>query len=265
MPDSLLVDRSEGVVTVTLNRPEKKNALRLSEFDAIRAICDEVAWSPDDRVMVITGAGDGFCSGADLAPGGPGEGGIAPSVGYSGIQRMTRIHAAALALHRLPKPVIAAVNGVAAGAGMNLALGADIIYASDTARFTEIFVKRGLTIDFGGSYLLPRLIGLHKAKELTFTGDIVTAAEADRMGLVNRVVPAAELMATVGELARRLAKSAPTALALSKEALNRGANTGIHEALAFEAQAQAQCFGTEDMGEAVAAFLQKREPDFKGR
>src|SRR5439155_8935810 len=167
-------------------------------------------------------------------------------VGYNGIQRMSRIHAAALAFHRVPKPVIAAVNGVAAGAGMNLALGADIIYASETARFTEIFVKRGLTVDFGGSYLLPRLIGLHRAKELAFTGDIIDAAEAERIGLVNRVVPAGELMKVVADLAQRLAKGAPTALALSKESLNRGLQSTLEQALAFEGQAQAQCFGTED-------------------
>ena len=185
-------------------------------------------------------------------------------MGYNGIQRMSRIHAAALAFHRVPKPVIAAVNGVAAGAGMNLALGADVIYASDTARFTEIFVKRGLTIDFGGSYLLPRLVGLHRAKELAFTADIIDAAEAERIGLVNKVVPSSDLMKVTMDLAYRLAHGAPTPLALIKESLNRGAQSSMDQALAFEAQAQAQCFGTEDMGEAMAAFLQKREPDFKG-
>ena len=263
MAEPVLVDRTDGVVTVTLNRPDKKNALRLEEFDALRHISEEVAWSPADRVMVITGAGDGFCSGADLSPGDSGEDVVA-GVGYPGIQRMSRIHAAALAFHRIPKPVIAAVNGVAAGAGMNLALGADIIFASDTARFTEIFVKRGLTVDFGGTYLLPRLIGIHRAKELAFTADIIGADEAERIGLVNRVVPAGDLMKVVGELAARLAKGAPTALALIKESLNRGIQSSMDQALAFEAQAQAQCFGTEDMGEAMAAFLQKRDPDFKG-
>src|SRR5207244_6484553 len=127
--------------------------------------------------------GAGFCSGADLSRGDVPEDDIAAGGGVSGIIRMSKIHAAALAFHRIPKPVIAAVNGVAAGAGMNLALGADIIYAADTARFTEIFAKRGLTLDFGGSYLLPRLVGLHKAKELAFTADIIGADEAERLGL----------------------------------------------------------------------------------
>ena len=267
MSDEILVERNEGVVTVTLNRPAKKNALRMEEFEALRRICEEVSWTPSDRVMVITGAGDGFCSGADLTPSAT-EGQGDPLVaggGISGIMRMNKIHASALAFHRIPKPVIAAVNGVAAGAGMNLALGADIIYASDTARFTEIFAKRGLTVDFGGTYVLPRLVGLHRAKELAMTADIIGAEEAERIGLVNRVVPAGELMKVVGELAARLAAGPPTALALIKESLNRGIQSGIEQALATEAQMQAQCFATEDITEAMTAFVEKREPRFTGR
>ena len=264
MAGEILVERSDGVVTVTLNRPEKKNALRMEEFQGLKEICEHVASNPVDRVMVITGAGDGFCSGADLTPSGNDDG-LTAGTGISGIMRMTRIHGAALAFHRIPKPVIAAVNGVAAGAGMNLALGADIIYASDTARFSEIFAKRGLTVDFGGTYVLPRLVGLHRAKELAFTADIIPAAEAERIGLVNKVLPAAELMAAVGDLARRLAQGAPTALALIKESLNRGVLSSVEQALAYEAQAQALCFGTEDITEAMAAFVEKREPRFSGR
>jgi 2-(1,2-epoxy-1,2-dihydrophenyl)acetyl-CoA isomerase len=264
MADEILVERSGGVVTVTLNRPEKKNALRLEDFDSLRRVCEEVAWSPADRVMVVTGAGDGFCSGADITDVSDDQE-LVRGGGLAGIMRMSKIHASALAFHRIPKPVIAAVNGVAAGAGCNLALGADIIYASETARFSEIFAKRGLTIDFGGSYVLPRLVGLHRAKELAFTAEIISAAEAERIGLVNRVVPPDQLAKEVSELAARLAKGGPVSLALIKESLNRGLRSGLEEALAFEGQAQALCFGTEDVIEAMSAFVQKREPEFKGR
>ena len=265
MADEILVERSEGVVTVTLNRPEKKNALRLEDFEALGRVCEEVSAHPADRLMVITRAGDGFCSGADLTSGDRSDDGLTAAAGFAGIMRMTKIHAAALAFHRVPKPVIAAVNGVAAGAGCNLALGADIIYAADNARFTEIFVKRGLTVDFGGTYVLPRLIGLHRAKELAFTGDIISAQEADRIGLVNKVVPADQLTKEVGELAARLVKNAPTPLSLIKDSLNRGFTSSVAEALQLEAQAQALCFGTEDVKEAMAAFVEKREPNFTGR
>jgi 2-(1,2-epoxy-1,2-dihydrophenyl)acetyl-CoA isomerase len=266
MADEILLERSDGVATITLNRPEKKNALRGEDFDLLGQISQEVTYNTTDRVVVVTGAGDGFCSGADLT-GGSGDGGgdLMGGGALAGIIRMNKIHGAAISFHRIPKPVIAAVNGVAAGAGCNLALACDIIYAADTARFTEIFAKRGLTLDFGGSYVLPRLIGLHKAKELAFTADIIGAADAERLGLVNKVLPAADLMDGVMELARRLAKGAPVPLALIKESLNRGARSGLEEALAFEGQAQAMCFLTEDTGEAMAAFVQKREPQFKGQ
>ncbi|HUG38481.1 MAG TPA: enoyl-CoA hydratase/isomerase family protein, partial [Candidatus Limnocylindrales bacterium] len=164
---TLNVDRTpNGVVTLTLNRPEKKNAMNGVMFDELLTVFREVDVSPSDRVLVITGAGDAFCSGADL-----GDRGSDPR---HPLARLHWVADIALALHRIPKPVIAKVNGVAVGAGMNLALGADLIVASETARFSEIFAKRGLSIDFGGSWLLPRLIGLHKAKELAFFADIIS-------------------------------------------------------------------------------------------
>jgi 2-(1,2-epoxy-1,2-dihydrophenyl)acetyl-CoA isomerase len=174
----------------------------------------EIAVS-DDRVVIITGAG-GFLSGADLSGGGVDGGAQRPHQ----LAMMRRVGDVALTLHRLPQPTIAKVGGVAAGAGANMAFGCDLIVASDEARFTEIFARRGLTIDFGGSWLLPRLIGLHRAKELAFFADIISAKEAEAFGLVNRVVPAGELDAFVDDWAQKLATGPPIALAQTKRLLN---------------------------------------------
>ena len=253
--ETLIVERSEGVVSVTLNRPEKKNAANDRMWDELQITLDEVARSADDRVLVITGAGGAFCSGADLSPG---------DVSDEGVARMRRIGNVALALHRLPKPTIAKVRGVAAGAGCNLALGCDLIVAGDDARFIEIFSKRGLSLDFGGSWLLPRLIGLHKAKELAFFADAVSAEEAERIGLVNRVVADAELDAFVDGWAARLAAGPPLAMGMSKQMLNQSYVLSMEQALDNEGRAQTVNFGTKDFVEAVSAFLQKRDPKFTG-
>jgi enoyl-CoA hydratase/carnithine racemase len=256
--ETLIVDRApNGVVTLTLNRPEKKNAMNRVMFDELLAVFREVDASESDRVLVITGAGDAFCSGADLGD----RGGDTRHP----LARLHWVADIALALHRIPKPVIAKVNGIAVGAGMNLALGADLIVASDTARFSEIFARRGLTIDFGGSWLLPRLIGMHRAKELAFFADIVSAKEAAEMGLVNRVVPAGELDAFVADWAGRLAAGPPLALSMTKRLLTNSFTMTMDEALDAEGMAQTVNQGTEDTPEAIRAFLEKREPKFKGR
>lgn len=250
------VERSDGVVTITLNRPEKKNAANDQMWDELQATLDEVARSTDDRVLVITGAGDAFCSGADLSSG---------DLSDEGLARMRRIGNVALTLHRLPKPTIAKVRGVAAGAGCNLALGCDLIVAGDDARFIEIFSKRGLSLDFGGSWLLPRLIGLHKAKELAFFADTVSASDAERLGLVNRVLPDAELDAFVDDWSARLAAGPPLAMGMSKQMLNNAYAIGMEQALDAEGRAQTVNFATQDFVEAVTAFMQKREAKFQGR
>jgi enoyl-CoA hydratase/carnithine racemase len=260
--ETLIVERADGVVTVTLNRPEKKNAINGPMWRELIDVFDEVADTPTDRVLVITGAGDGFCSGADLAPSdNPDlqEGGIG-----STFRQMRVVGRAALRLHHLPQPSIAAVNGVAAGAGLNLALGCDLIVASDRARFSEIFSKRGLNVDFGGSWLLPRLVGLHKAKELVFFADVIDAIEAERIGIVNRLVPADDLDKVTTELATRLAALPPIQLTLSKRLLNQSFSVSMAEALEFEDTAQAMNFASKDTTEAILAFLQKREPKFTG-
>ena len=256
--ETLRVDRApDGVVTLTMHRPEKKNAMNAAMFGELLAVFREVNDAPADRVLVITGAGDAFCSGADLG-----------DRGNDTRHALARLHGVAdiaLALHRIPKPVIAKVNGIAVGAGLNLALGCDLIVASDTARFSEIFARRGLTIDFGGSWLLPRLIGMHRAKELAFFADILSAKEAAEIGLVNRVVPSVELDAFVTDWANRLAAGPPLALSMTKRLLTNSFSMSMDEALEAEGMAQTVNSGTEDAPEAIRAFLEKREPTFKGR
>ena len=255
--ETLLVERDGGIVTVTLNRPEKKNAANARMWDELMAVFTEVAERDDDRVLVITGAGDAFCSGADLSSG--------DDLSRSGLARMRHIGATALALHRLPKPTIAKVNGVAAGAGCNLAIGCDLVVASETARFSEIFARRGLSLDFGGSWLLPRVVGLHKAKELALLAEVISAADAERLGLVNRVVPADALDAFVDDWATRLAAGPPLALSMSKTMLNNSLMVSMDQALEDEARSQSVNFGTKDFSEAIRAFLEKREPRFEGQ
>jgi len=258
--ETLIVERDgEGVVTVTLNRPQRKNAITPQMFDELIEVFDAVAANADDRVLVLTGAGDAFCSGADLTD----AGNMVPSMGH-GLRAMRRTARAALRLHDLPQPAIAAVNGVAVGYGCNLALGCDLVVAADTARFSEIFLRRGLAIDGGGSWLLPRLVGLHKAKELAFFSDILPAAEAAELGIVNRVVPAAELEATVRAMARRLAAQPPAQLSVVKRQLNHSSSMTMAESLEWEAVAQAGLALSGDAREAMLAFLQKREPRFSG-
>ena len=257
--ETLLVDRSDGIVTVTMNRPEKKNAVNGTMFDELGQIFTEVAERADDRVLVLTGAGGAFCSGADLTQD---RGDAEPP---HQLVNMRHISTIVLALHRLPKPSIAKVTGVAAGIGANFAFGCDLIVASDEARFSEIFARRGLTIDGGGSWLLPRLVGLHRAKELALLADIISAKEAQDMGLVNRVIPAGDIDRFVDDWAHRLAAGPPLALSMTKTLLNHSLMVSMDQALEDEGRCQTVNFGTQDTAEAMAAFIQKREPECKGR
>ena len=255
--ETIEVARRDHVVTVTLNRPEKKNAINGKMWDELLATFAEIRDTADDRVLVITGAGGAFCSGADLS-------GDSQGPRPHQLTAMRHVGDVALMLHRMPKPTIAKVNGVAVGAGLNMALGCDLIVASDEARFSEIFARRGLTIDFGGSWILPRLIGMHRAKELALLAEIISAKEAEAIGLVNRVVPAGQLDAFVDDWATRLAAGPPIALAQTKRLLNNAFAVTMEQALEDEGAAQTVNFGTEDTLEAVTAFVQKREPSFKG-
>jgi enoyl-CoA hydratase/carnithine racemase len=254
----LLVERRDGVVTLTLNRPDKLNSITAAMWGGLREVFLDVATNRDDRVLVITGAGKGFCAGADLlaqdTPRGTG----------GRLEHMRGVGRSAAALRAVGKPTVAKVNGVAAGAGLNLALGCDLVIASDAARFSEIFVQRGLSIDYGGSWLLPRLVGIHKAKELAFLADVIDAPEAERVGIVNRVVPAAELDAAVDEVVARLLRMAPIALTQTKHLLDQAFDVTFAEAVEAEAVAQVLNIGSADSKEAVKAFVEKRDPQFTG-
>lgn len=244
---------------LTIDRPERKNAIPTDGFPDLTAAFEDFDES-EDRVLVVTGAGGEFCSGADLDR--DRLAGMSVSEAH---QRMKVVERAAVALHRITKPTIAAVDGVAVGAGMNLALGCDVVVASDRARFSEIFVRRGLTLDFGGTWLLPRIVGLQRAKELALSGRIVEADEAGRLGIAMEVVPVASLRDRVGELAASFASGAPIGQMFAKQGLNASFESSFAEAVSWEGQSQAVAFGTDDVVEGVAAFLDKRDPGWKGR
>lgn len=255
--ETLYVERADGVATITLNRPEKKNAMSGQMFAELLEVFREVQERDDDRVLVITGADGDFCSGADLsAPASPEA---------HPLDRMRHVADVALALHQLSKPAIAKVRGVAVGAGCNLALACDLIATSENARFSQIFARRGLSVDFGGSWLLPRLVGLHKAKELALLADILSAKEANDLGLVNRIVPDDALDALVADWAARLAQGPPVALSLTKRMLNDSLQVTMAQALEDEGRSQVANFATVDTSEARAAFVEKREPHFTGK
>src|SRR2546426_9191894 len=260
----LLYEVKDAVATLTLNRPERLNALGDTLRDDLYAAVLRASGDADVQVMLVTGAGKGFCAGGDVkamndtkkgrAPGRPLEDKVAPLRA-----RVLR------AMRDAPKPVIAAVNGAAAGAGMNLALGCDIRLASTAAKFTQAFVKRGLHPDWGGTYFLPRLVGMAKACELVFTGEIIDAQEARRLGIVNAVYQPEELMPATYELARKIAAGPAVAIRLAKRALYHSEESDLRGALEFETFAQNVCSETEDAREGIKAFVEKRAPQFKGR
>ena len=254
----ILVERTErGIVTLTLNRPHVKNAISFPMWEELRRLFHEVTRTESDRVLVVTGAGGAFCAGAELS--------ADMGMGTHPLNAMQLPNAAAIALHEVTKPSIAKVGGDAVGAGMNLALGCDLVVAGESARFSEIFARRALSIDFGGSWLLPRLVGMHKAKELALFGDVISAREAERIGVVNRVVPDDELDAFVDDWARRLAEGPPLALQMTKRMIANAFSLSLTEALGWEAAAQTVNFASKDTREGVIAFIEKRTPVFRGR
>ncbi|MEV7172375.1 enoyl-CoA hydratase-related protein [Streptomyces sp. NPDC093224] len=271
-PEDEVLHRTEnGVSWITLNRPEAMNAVTPAQRERVIALLAGASADPAVRAVVLTATGKGFCAGADLR-GATGTGN-SPGPGPAGdrvagdVARMIRLGAQRLitAVLDCEKPVVAAVNGTAAGIGAHLALACDLVIAAEGARFIEVFVRRGLVPDGGGAYLLPRLLGPQKAKELMFFGDAVPAAEAERLGLVNRVVPAEELPAAAREWAERLAQGPTRALALTKQLVNASLDGDRAAALAAEATAQEINMTTADANEGVASFVERRTPKYLGR
>lgn len=246
-----------GVATLTLNRPDRLNSFTAELLDALAAMLQEAAGDPLIRAVVITGAGRGFCAGQDLTENVSGELDVAEHIRRHYLPIVA-------AIRDMEIPVIAAVNGVAAGAGLSLALACDLRIAIESATFTQAFVRIGLVPDAGGTWFLPRLVGIAKAMELSLLGETITAAEAHRIGLVNRVVADAQFGQEVSALADRLAHG-PASTGLIKRALTASRQTGLEEQLDIEADLQAKAFATEDFREGIVAFVEKRQARFQGR
>lgn len=260
-PQSFLYDLRDNIATITLNRPERLNALTFEVYRELTDTFSELRENSDARVVVVTGAGRAFCSGGDVHD----IIGELFSRNMEGLLEFTRMTCELVHnIRTLPKPVIASLNGTTAGAGACIALSADIRIASADARIAFLFVKVGLSgADMGAAYLLPRVVGLAKATELLYTGDFISAEEAERIGLYNQVVPSDQLSNSTHELAERLAKGPSFALAKTKEMLNREFDMNLEAALECEAQAQAICMQHPDYREAYEAFVGKRQPRFR--
>jgi len=258
-----IVERHEGLVTVTLDRPRRKNAINAVMWNELDAVLGEIETDPSARALVLTGADGNFSAGADLS----GE----ESNGLTGHGPQLVLHEMRIVgriigrLQRLPKPTIAAVDGVAVGVALGIALACDLVVASDRARFMEVFVKRGLALDGGTSWSIPRLIGPRRAKQMAFFGDTVDAATALEWGLINEVVAPEELAATAESWGQRLAAGPTTALSLMKAQIDASATSTFDEALEGEARAQHIVYTTDDMQEGIRSFLERREPRFTGQ
>jgi enoyl-CoA hydratase/carnithine racemase len=258
---------SDGqVTTVTIDRPDTKNACTGDMWVAVGETFRRLAYS-GTRVIVLTGGGTDFCAGADLSGSGAGGSGSGSSSGPMGNQLagMRVLGDAVVAVHGCPVPTIARVDGVAVGAGFGLSLACDLTVCSDRARFSAIFAKRGISLDFGTSWLLRQRIGVHRAKELALTARMVHGPEAFDLGLVNRVVPADELDAATAEFADAIAGGPPLALSMTKRELDNAGTSSLVQALETEALAQSVNVGTEDIREALTAYVERRPPEFKGR
>jgi 2-(1,2-epoxy-1,2-dihydrophenyl)acetyl-CoA isomerase len=258
MSDTVLRELNDGVLTLTLNRPDALNSFNVEMKEALLTGLKDAAKDKSVRVVVLTGAGRAFSAGQDLKER------TAPGVADLGTELRLRYNPIVLAMRKLEKPVIGAINGVAAGAGISVALACDLRIAAENASFIEVFARVGLVPDTGSSWFLPRLVGYAKAAEMSFTTDPVDAQTAERIGLVNRVVPAGELTTETKALASRLAQAAPLALGLAKRALNRAMESGLEEQLEFEAQLQSVAGRSKDHQEGVAAFVEKRPARFTG-
>jgi 2-(1,2-epoxy-1,2-dihydrophenyl)acetyl-CoA isomerase len=256
---NILYELSEGVATLTLNRPDVLNATNDALYHELSALLAQIREDPGVGCVIVTGAGRGFCAGADVKSMNPDMKTLDRRKRHRWILRDVLVP-----LFNLEKPVIAAVNGPAVGAGFNIALAADVIIASEAAVFSQIFTTLGLVPDLGGLYLLTRVIGLNKAKELCFTARKISATEGRELGFVNRVVPADQLLPEAHKLATTIAAGPPTALAMIKTLLNKSSTATLDQMLEYESFAQTVAYITPEHREGVAAFREKRRPNFRG-
>jgi 2-(1,2-epoxy-1,2-dihydrophenyl)acetyl-CoA isomerase len=261
--ECLLYEVKDRIATLTLNRPDRLNALNDALRDDLYDAMLKSGADPEVSVLVVTGAGRGFCSGGDVK--GMSERNASGQVSTPAERYAPMRDRIVRAMRDCPKPIIAAVNGAAAGAGMNLALACDMRIASSAAKFSQSFVKRGLPPDWAGSWLLPRVVGTAKACELIFTGDSIDAQQALRLGIVNAVAEPDALMSETYKLAKKIADNAPIAVQLSKRAIYHNQDVDLRAGLEFESFAQTICKDTEDYREGVKAFVEKRAPVFRGR
>ncbi len=261
---AIQVEQNEGLVTITLDRPERKNAINAAMWNELDETLREAAIDPAVRALCLTGAGGNFSAGADLSGDGAGNG-LTGRGSQPIVQEMRTIGDIILRLYRLPKPTVAAVDGVAVGVALGFVLACDLVLASDRARFSEIFTRRGLALDGGTSWLLPHRVGIAKAKQLAFFADMIDAREAESIGLVNEVVPAAELPEKAREWSQRLAHGPTLALGLSKRLLDASPAITLEKALEDEARAQHITYSSQDLREGMMAYAERREPKFEGR
>ncbi len=267
--ETIVYEKKDGVAVITLNRPERMNAFTDVMIREWASALDDARLDRDVRAVIVTGAGRGFCAGADLR-GGSGIGGSSGGEGPPAAAERRNwlrdgVHMVPRAVHLLDKPYIAAVNGSAVGAGMDMASMADLRIASESAKFAMSYVKVGLVPGDGGCYFLPRIVGVAKALELIWTGEFVDAQEALRIGYVTKVVPAGELMPATMEFAQRLAQGPAVAMQLAKRLVYRGLNADWQEAFEMAGSAMAITQSTEDAREGPRAFVEGRAPKFVGR
>lgn len=252
--ENIIFEKEEGIALITFNRPEAMNALNNQTRAEFREAIDEVAADDEIKVLILTGSGKSFVAGSDIKEFNK----TTPYMAHN-ILRLGEM------VEKLEKPVIAAVNGFCLGGGCEIAMGCDIIIASEKAKFGQTEINIGIIPGGGGTQRLQRLIGACRAKELIFTGDIIRADEADRIGLVNRVVPMDELLPTAKEIAGKIATKSAAALKLAKTAINRGMQTNLESGLKYEYELYSISLSLEDKAEGVNAFLEKRKPTFVGR
>ena len=261
--ESILFEKDRSVAIITLNRPDRLNSFTTRMFRELSDNMNQIKRDDEIKVVILTGAGRGFCAGTDISDR------LASRVGKTSeenrFQTLRPVGAVALDIADLDKPIIAAVNGVAVGAGLSLALLCDFRIASEKARFGAVWVNMGLIPDLGATHVLPRIVGLERAMELMLSGDIIDSEEALRIGLVSKVVHSDQLIMTAKKLAEKIEAGPSVAIELTKRALYRGLNNDLKTQLDYESNAQNICRNTEDHREAIQAFNEKRKPHFKGR